>query len=108
MTCVASMRLTKSARVGIRKLGMSQEQALEVVRNLTVFDFYKTMPCDGDATNWQDVYSPQWRGIPLYVKFQEDRTRVPSSPPNNPAAQSNSPEARCFVISFKEWTTEWI
>jgi Motility quorum-sensing regulator, toxin of MqsA len=107
MTCVASMRLTNSARRGIRELGMSQQQALELIQSLTVFEFYKSMPCDGDPTNWQDVYSAQWKGIPVYVKFQEDRKKAVSPTARGPAAQAGSPEARCFVISFKEWTTEW-
>jgi hypothetical protein len=107
MNCVADMGLTIEARKGIRALGMSQEQALTVVQNLTIFEFHKTMPCNSDPSNWQDVYRPEWKGIPLYVKFQEDRSLIEPPAPDESAQQPGSAEDRCFVISFKEWTEEW-
>lgn len=33
-------------------------------------DFYKSMTSLRDRTLWQDVYRPNYGGVPLYVKVQ--------------------------------------
>jgi motility quorum-sensing regulator/GCU-specific mRNA interferase toxin len=72
MATVNSMRLTHSAKIGIRSLGMRNADALEVVQGLTRRNFYKSMTTKADHRVWQDVYHGEWRGLGLYVKFQRD------------------------------------
>ena len=69
MTTVAAMNLRFSALKTIHEAGMSEEDALEVIRRLTTRDFYKSMPSDRDCHIWQDVYFADWCGMTLYVKF---------------------------------------
>jgi len=82
MTTVEEMNLTFSAQDGIRSAGMSKVDALEVVRGLSRARFYKSMTTNKDHRVWQDVYHAQWRGKPLYVKFQQ--------------------AGEYFIVSFKE------
>ena len=82
MTSVETMNLTLSAQDGIRAAGMVKAEALEVVRGLSRSDFYKSMTTNKDHRVWQDVYHGEWRGKPLYVKFQQ--------------------AGEYFVVSFKE------
>jgi motility quorum-sensing regulator / GCU-specific mRNA interferase toxin len=82
MVTVSAMNLTRTARQGIRDAGMSDSQALQVVRGLTMANFHKSMPCDHDYRVWQDVYFAEWQELSLYVKFQK--------------------AGEYFVISFKE------
>jgi motility quorum-sensing regulator/GCU-specific mRNA interferase toxin len=82
MSSVEAMNLTQSAQLGIRVAGMVMVEALEVVRGLSRSDFYKSMTTNKDHRVWQDVYHGEWRGKPLYVKFQQ--------------------AGEYFVVSFKE------
>ena len=82
MTTVEEMNLTFSAQDGIRAAGMGKADALDVVRGLTRTEFYKSMTTNKDRRVWQDVYRAEWRGKPLYVKFQQ--------------------AGAYFVVSFKE------
>lgn len=82
MTTVKDMHLTVSARTGIRVCGMSQLDALAVVRGLRSKNFYKSMTTHADHRVWQDVYHGQWNGMALYIKIQR--------------------AGKYFVISFKE------
>ena len=82
MNSVETMNLTQSAVAGIRAAGMAMEDALEVVRCLSRADFYKSMTTNKDHRIWQDVYHGEWRGKPLYLKFQQ--------------------AGEFFVLSFKE------
>lgn len=82
MTSVEAMNLTLSAQDGIRAAGMGQVDALEVVRGLSRAEFYKSMTTKKDHRVWQDVYHAEWRGKPLYVKFQQ--------------------AGEYFIVSFKE------
>ena len=82
MSSVEAMNLTQSAQLGIRVAGMLMVEALEVVRGLSRSDFYKSMTTNKDHRVWQDVYHGEWRGKPLYVKFQQ--------------------ADEYFVVSFKE------
>jgi hypothetical protein len=110
MTSVQAMGLTTSARRGIRELGLTELQALKVIQDLTQFEFHKSMPCDTEPGNWQDVYKAERKGVEIYVKFQEDTTNRPDPPQSSgsqPPTEDDCVEERCFVISFKEWTDEW-
>ncbi len=71
MSNVEAMNLTQSAQLGIRAAGMVMVEALEVVRGLSRSDFHKSMTTHKDHRIWQDVYHGEWRGKPLYVKFQQ-------------------------------------
>lgn len=82
MTSVADMNLTFTAQDGIRAAGMAKTDALDVVRGLSRTEFYKSMTTTKDHRVWQDVYHAEWRGKPLYVKFQQ--------------------AGEYFVVSFKE------
>lgn len=82
MTTIRSMNFTLTASLGIKAMGMSAADALKVVQNLTMADFYKSMTAHAASDVWQDVYHAEWRGKGLYIKFQK--------------------EDEYFVISFKE------
>ncbi len=82
MTTIEAMNLTLVAQDGIRTAGMGKVDALEVVRGLTRVEFYKSMTTNKDHRVWQDVYHAEWRGKPLYVKFQQS--------------------GEYFIVSFKE------
>lgn len=82
MNCVETMNLTQSAQLGIRAAGMTIVEALKVIQGLSRTDFYKSMTTNKDYRVWQDVYHGEWRGKPLYVKFQQ--------------------AGEYFVVSFKE------
>lgn len=82
MTSIEAMNLTLSAQDGIRTAGMGKAEALDVVRSLTRAEFYKSMTTTKDHRVWQDVYHAEWRGKPLYVKFQQ--------------------AGEYFIVSFKE------
>lgn len=74
--------MTISAQQGIRIAGMTQNEALEVINQLSVTDFYKSMTTHQSHRIWQDVYHAKWREKMLYVKFQQ--------------------AGEYFVVSFKE------
>ena len=69
---MADLRLTRSARFGLREMGLRLVDAWAVIRGLGVRNFYKSMTCTACPRVWQDVYRSSWRDIPLYIKFQQD------------------------------------
>lgn len=82
MNRIENMNLTLSAQQGIRAAGMTRNDALEVITQLSVTNFYKSMTTHQSHRVWQDVYHAEWREKLLYVKFQQ--------------------AGEYFVISFKE------
>ena len=82
MVCVENMNLTLSAQQGIRSAGMVLNEALEVINQLSVSNFYKSMTTHQSHHVWQDLYRAKWREKLLYVKFQQ--------------------AGEYFVVSFKE------
>lgn len=82
MISVEDMNLTLSAQQGIRAVGMTQQEAFEVINQLSAVSFYKSMTTHQNQRVWQDVYHAKWRDKLLYVKFQQ--------------------ADEYFVISFKE------
>jgi len=82
MTAIEAMNLTVSARTGIRTIGMTQADVLQVIQGLTSRCFYKSMTTNTNHRVWQDVYHSEWQEILLYIKFQKS--------------------GEYFVISFKE------
>lgn len=73
MSTVDTMYLTMAARHGIRDLGIRAEDALKIVQNLSMGNFYKAMTVYSDNRIWQDVYHAEWKGKPLYIKFQKHK-----------------------------------
>ena len=82
MDCVEAMSMTMTARHGIKAVGMSLKDALAVIQRLSMGNFYKAMTVHADSRVWQDVYHAEWRGRPLYIKFQQHE--------------------EYFIVSFKE------
>ncbi len=82
MQSVEDLNLSVSASTGIRMCGLSNREALAIVRALTRKNFYKSMTTHADHRVWQDVYHGHFQGIVLYIKFQKIEN--------------------FFVISFKE------
>jgi motility quorum-sensing regulator / GCU-specific mRNA interferase toxin len=90
MVSVDAMNLTFTAQGDIRRLGISKEQALEVVQRIAAEEFHKSMESEKRPGCWQDVYFPWFLGMKLYVKFGRDE-----------------PDGEYTVISFKENTSGW-
>ena len=82
MSSVDTMYLTLTARHGIKRAGMSLEDAWRVIQSLSAGNFYKSMTTHADSRVWQDVYHAEHKGRALYLKFQR--------------------HDEYFVISFKE------
>ena len=87
MKTVQDLRLTYSAMEGIRRAGMVNQDALDVVQSLSRHNFYKSMTTHADHRVWQDVYRAERNGLELYIKFQRDSAGF------------------FFTISFKPWET---
>ena len=85
MVDVPTLRLTNTARESILfELGWELEDALRVIRSLTRKHFYKSMTTTRNPRVWQDVYHATWRGIEVYLKFQQHE------------------DTYYFTVSFKE------
>lgn len=63
------VRETHSAILGAASMGLDRESLIEVVRNLTMADFFKSMTTHTDHRLWQDVYRPMTKSGPAYVKL---------------------------------------
>ncbi len=71
---VEQLRMTKSAMEGQYELGFSDQDVVDVIQSLTKDDFYKSMsPKHPEFQKPQDVYTPVFRNVELYVKFQADK-----------------------------------
>jgi len=80
--CIEALSLTVTARHGIKAIGMTLGDVLQVIQQLSMGNFYKSMTAQADSRVWQDVYHSQWKGRRLYVKFQKHE--------------------KYFIVSFKE------
>jgi motility quorum-sensing regulator/GCU-specific mRNA interferase toxin len=63
------VEITYSAAHGGAALGLDSEGILQVARNLTPADFYKSMTTHADHRAWQDVYRADTGVGKVYVKF---------------------------------------
>lgn len=63
------VRMTASAVIGARQLGVTESAVIEVVLGLTTADFYKSMTTYADHTIWQDVYRPRTTVGDVYLKL---------------------------------------
>jgi len=72
MNSVETLTLTGTARKGITSANMSLRDAWLVIQGLSITNFYKAMTLYADHRVWQDVYHANWKGTPLYIKFQRE------------------------------------
>jgi len=72
MVDVPSMRLTNSARDCILfELHWQLADVLAMIKALKRSNFYKSMTTNLNYKVWQDVYHTEWKGVAVYVKFQQ-------------------------------------
>lgn len=64
------VRATRTALEDAASLGFSFQGMIEVVENLVVNDFYKSMTSRHDNTLWQDVYRYPALDLYIYLKIQ--------------------------------------
>jgi motility quorum-sensing regulator / GCU-specific mRNA interferase toxin len=63
------VRTTKAAREGATALAFDFDGMLDVIRSLTMADFYKSMTTHDDHRVWQDVYRPTTPAGEVYLKL---------------------------------------
>ena len=63
------MKTTRSAREGASALGFDFDEMCQVLLNLTMQDFYKSMTTHADHQVWQDVYRHTTRAGEVYLKL---------------------------------------
>lgn len=63
------VRMTISAINGGEALGLGRAEMIDVVKNLTMKDFYKSMTAHADYTIWHDVYRPTTKAGEIYLKL---------------------------------------
>ena len=63
------VRSTMSALAGGVALGLDVGGIVEIVKSLTVNDFYKSMTIHADHRIWQDVYRPNTIAGEVYLKL---------------------------------------
>ena len=66
------MSFTATAIFNAAAMGLSAEQAIQVVGSLNRSMFYKSMTTHADNSIWQDVYHVPCTVAVLYVKFTTD------------------------------------
>mgnify|MGYP006073030005 CR=1 FL=1 len=65
------LRMTSTAETGLDELCFTKQNAVDAIQRLSLSDFYKSMsPVHAKFTAWQDVYTPKFKGVKLYIKFQ--------------------------------------
>lgn len=63
------VRTTTSALVGAAAMDLEFDDMLDVVRALTIADFFKSMTTHADHRIWQDVYRPSIPAGDVYLKL---------------------------------------
>jgi motility quorum-sensing regulator/GCU-specific mRNA interferase toxin len=69
MIQAGKVRLTNAARSGGKALGFDPVEIVDVVMELTLNDFYKSMTTRADHRVWQDVYRPTTKAGVVYLKL---------------------------------------
>lgn len=72
MAEVGGLRLTSSARRGLHELDFGVTDAIAAIQGLVPRYLRKSMTTYADHQVWQDVYTTEYRGEALYIKFQQD------------------------------------
>ena len=62
--------ITGSARTCYTALGFTDEDALDIIHNLSNKDLFKSMTSYHDHSIWQDVYYKTVDTLKLYIKLQ--------------------------------------
>lgn len=66
---------TATALIGARSMGLSADQAIEIVCSMKGRDFYKSMTIHASSSTWQDVYHlvmPDGKTAYVKVTLRED------------------------------------
>ncbi len=63
------VRATMTALGGAAAMDLAFDDMLDVIRALTVGDFYKSMTTHADHRVWQDVYQPRTAAGDVYLKL---------------------------------------
>jgi len=63
------VRATYTATSGAAALGFDFSAMLQVIMDLSMQDFYKSMTTHHDHTVWQDVYRPMTASGSVYLKL---------------------------------------
>ncbi len=63
------VRATMTALSGVAAMDLGFDDMLDVIRALTVGDFYKSMTTQADHRVWQDVYRPSTPVGDVYLKL---------------------------------------
>ena len=63
------VRSTMSALAGANAMGFDFAEMLDIVKALTLKDFYKSMTTHADHRSWQDVYHPSTPAGDVYMKL---------------------------------------
>jgi motility quorum-sensing regulator/GCU-specific mRNA interferase toxin len=69
MVQAEKVRMTKTASIGAEALGLDFDGVIDIVMELTMNDFYKSMTSYNDHRVWQDVYSPTTKVGKVYLKL---------------------------------------
>lgn len=69
LVAAGKVRATVSALVGGAALGLDFGGIVDVVKGLTMQDFYKSMTTHADHRVWQDVYRPATAAGEVYLKL---------------------------------------
>ncbi|GHU03940.1 hypothetical protein FACS1894158_03310 [Betaproteobacteria bacterium] len=62
---------TKAAQIGVLDMGLSPEDAMNVVMGLTNDMLYKSMTTHADHRVWQDVYHAFCPNASVVIQFKE-------------------------------------
>ena len=63
------VRATMTALGGAAAMDMAFDEMLDVIRALTIGDFFKSMTTHADHRVWQDVYQPSTAAGDVYLKL---------------------------------------
>lgn len=69
LVAAGQVRATASSLGGAARLGLRFQDMVEVVVALSPGDFHKSMTTHADHTVWQDVYRPNTKAGPVYLKL---------------------------------------
>jgi motility quorum-sensing regulator/GCU-specific mRNA interferase toxin len=69
MIQAGKVRITTTASIGAEALGLNFDGVIDIVMELTINDFYKSMTSHNDHKVWQDVYRPTTKVGKVYLKL---------------------------------------
>jgi motility quorum-sensing regulator/GCU-specific mRNA interferase toxin len=63
------VRITTTAYISAKAMGLNLNRVVDVVMGLTIKDFYKSMTSYNNHREWQDVYRPTTHVGEIYLKL---------------------------------------